>query len=71
MSPSRLRSKVSSALVLVDFAAVLLALMAENMLSRLGLPENPSDLGLPMRVALGGAVIGLVAELSPSDGERP
>ncbi|NIY95602.1 hypothetical protein HC022_04850 [Salipiger sp. HF18] len=71
MSPSRLGSKVSSALVLVCFAAVLLALMAENTLSRLGLPENPPDLSLPMRVALGEAVIGLVAELSPSDGERP
>ena len=71
MGASRLRSKVSSALVLVDFAAVLLALMAEDTLSRLGLPESPSDLTLPMRVALGGAVIGLVAELSPSAGERP
>ena len=41
MGASRLRSKVSSALVVVDFAAVLLALMAENMLSRLGLPAPP------------------------------
>ena len=57
---------------MVDFAAVLLALMAEDTLSRLGLPDPPPDLSLPMRVALGGgAVIGLVAELSPSAGQRP
>lgn len=84
MAPQRFRRPLGGlgALVSVSFAAVLLALMTENTLSRLGLPETTSDLGLPMpvalvtvsvslAVALGGAVVGLVTELSPSAGERP
>ncbi|MGR3378922.1 TRAP transporter small permease [Salipiger abyssi] len=83
MAPQRFRRPLGGlgALISVGFAAVLLFLMAENTLSKLGSPETTSDLGLPMPIALGivslsllaalvGAVIGLVAELSPSAGER-
>lgn len=79
MAPRQFRRPLGGlgALVSVGFAALLLIIMGENTLSKLGSPETTSDLGLPMPVALGvvtlsliaalvGAVAGLIVELSPS-----
>ncbi len=81
MAPHRFRRPLGGlgALVSLGFAALLLFIMTENALSKLGSPETTSDLGLSMPLALSvvalslgaaliGALVGLAFELSPSTG---